>query len=134
MGVIFIFSHQPGNESAELSGGATQVLLKVLETLNISIDGGTLHYIIRKMAHFTIFFILGCLWYITFRSRDILPNTSAFTAFAICVGYAFFDETHQYFIPGRACQMKDVIVDSAGAGCAIAIGWLLRASKKKAVI
>ncbi len=29
--------------------------------------------------------------------------------------YAVSDEVHQYFIPGRSCQVGDVMIDSAGA-------------------
>lgn len=134
MAIIFIFSHQPGNESAELSGGITQILLKLLETANITLDGLSLHNAIRTIAHFMIFFILGYLWYMAFRFRYISPRQSASIAFIICVGYAFFDEAHQYFIPGRACELKDVIVDSLGAACAIGIGWLGSILKKKVII
>jgi len=131
MGLIFVFSHQPGNESAELSSGITQILLKVLLAVNISLDELSLHNAIRTIAHFMIFFILGYLWYIAFRIRDISPKQSASRAFIISVGYAFFDEAHQYFIPSRACELKDVMVDSFGAGCAIGLGWLLPILKRK---
>ncbi len=134
MGVIFIFSHQPGNESAELSGGITQILLRILELANITLDELDIHNAIRTMAHFMIFFILGYLWYITFRIRAMSPKQSASIAFIISVGYAFFDEAHQYFIPGRACELKDVIVDSLGSACAIGIGWLGSILKKKVII
>lgn len=30
--------------------------------------------------------------------------------------YAISDEVHQLFVPGRGRQVKDVIIDSAGAG------------------
>ncbi|MGB3925132.1 MAG: VanZ family protein [Caldicoprobacterales bacterium] len=134
MGIIFFFSHQPGDESAELSGGITQFLLMVLEGVNIPLDQAALHGIIRTMAHFTIFFILGYLWYISLRFRDVSPGYSATIAFVLCVAYAFFDEAHQYFVPGRACELKDVMVDSIGAGCAILIGRLLSALRQKAFI
>ena len=30
--------------------------------------------------------------------------------------YAVTDEIHQYFVPGRACRLLDVTVDTCGAG------------------
>ena len=36
-------------------------------------------------------------------------------ALAICLIYASSDEIHQYFVPGRACRIFDVGVDTLGA-------------------
>lgn len=33
----------------------------------------------------------------------------------ICILYAISDEVHQLFVPGRGGQVRDVIIDSAGA-------------------
>lgn len=132
--LIFIFSHQPGNESAELSGGITQLILNLFGAVNIRLDETVLHGMIRSIAHFTIFFILGQLWYITLRFRDIPASRSALVSFAICFSYALFDEAHQYFVPGRACELKDVMMDSLGAGLAIAIGWLISGLNEEAPI
>jgi VanZ family protein len=54
----------------------------------------------------------------------IPPYQAAITAFSISLGYAVFDEIHQYFIPGRACEIGDILVDAAGAGVASILGWL----------
>jgi VanZ family protein len=40
---------------------------------------------------------------------------------AICIIYAVSDELHQLFVPGRGCQLKDVIIDTAGAVSGTAI-------------
>lgn len=37
------------------------------------------------------------------------------TTVIICFLYALSDEIHQYFVPGRACRVFDVIVDTAGS-------------------
>ena len=29
--------------------------------------------------------------------------------------YAVTDEVHQYFVPGRSCELRDVLVDTSGA-------------------
>jgi len=33
----------------------------------------------------------------------------------ICVFYSISDEFHQAFVPGRGSQIKDVLIDGAGA-------------------
>ncbi|HZJ57354.1 MAG TPA: VanZ family protein [Clostridia bacterium] len=131
MGVIFIFSHQAGEESAGLSGGVTQVILTFAEGIGIRLDEVRFHGIVRVMGHFIIFFVLGQLWYITLRIRGKSPNHASIIAFLLCIGYAFFDELHQYFVPGRACELSDVLVDGAGAGVAIIIGWLTQFSGRE---
>ena len=42
-------------------------------------------------------------------------------ALVICVLCAMLDEFHQLFVPGRAAQVKDVIIDSIGAIAGIGI-------------
>ena len=40
---------------------------------------------------------------------------------AITVGslYAVFDEIHQYFVPGRACQLRDMVIDICGVAAGV---------------
>lgn len=33
----------------------------------------------------------------------------------ICFLYAVSDEIHQYFVPGRACRLFDVLIDISGS-------------------
>ncbi|MFQ8632799.1 MAG: VanZ family protein, partial [Intestinibacter bartlettii] len=40
--------------------------------------------------------------------------------------YAISDEIHQYFVPGRACQFRDVMIDSCGALFGIAVIVILK--------
>ena len=45
--------------------------------------------------------------------------------------YACIDELHQYFVPGRACQIRDVCIDTAGvlAGVLLVL-WISRMSRR----
>lgn len=55
---------------------------------------------------------------LTPRSRKIsgkTHSTVALVSWIICTLYAGTDELHQYFVPGRACSLRDVCIDSAGA-------------------
>ena len=48
----------------------------------------------------------------------------------ICILYATSDELHQVFIPGRGAQVKDVIIDSAGACVGILVYMIISRKKK----
>lgn len=111
-GVIFFFSQQDGQES----GNASELVKKLFMVIGIDVNsllGDMATFIIRKGAHFTEYFILYLLTFNalgnarTFKRR--LTGALMFTVF-----YAVTDEIHQYFIPGRACALKDVLIDSSG--------------------
>lgn len=40
------------------------------------------------------------------------------SAFLFCVIYGASDELHQYFVPGRSCDIFDWLADAVGAGAA----------------
>ena len=56
MGVIFYFSHQSGDASMQLSDGILDSFKSLFQNF---LDYHTLSYIVRKIAHFTEYFILG---------------------------------------------------------------------------
>lgn len=118
MGFIFYLSSQNGFKSGQLSEGVLYRMLSLIKGLLPSfaedaVNIETLHHIIRKNAHFIAYFILGMLI-----SIPLVKNHKRYywyRAYAICVLYALSDEIHQLFVPGRAGQLKDVIIDSCGA-------------------
>jgi VanZ family protein len=128
MGVIFMFSNQPAADSKELSSGITEFVLTAIEKISPEISGhvDTLHHIVRKNAHFTIYLILGALALNALRTSGIRGSRSVISALAICIIYAATDELHQLFIPGRSGEVKDVFIDSSGAIAGIGIYLLLR--------
>jgi len=125
MGIIFFLSHQPADTSGALSGGLLEIILIIISffegLLDITVDREVLHFLLRKGAHFTAYFILGvllinALW----DNHKKKPDKNFYIqAFIIAVIYAISDEYHQTFIPGRAGQIQDVLIDSAGAGTAL---------------
>jgi len=70
---------------------------------------GLLHMLIRKAAHFTNY---GILFWLLIRGP---LYGRPYTALALCVCYAFLDEGHQIFVPGRTPSLYDVALDSSGA-------------------
>ncbi len=107
MGIIFFLSAQNGEESSDLSESFVD---KILQLLKITVDEGTL----RTFAHMLEFMGLSVLIfnaiYATWEEK-ITP----LIAFAGTVFYAITDEIHQIFVPERAFQISDILVDSTGA-------------------
>lgn len=119
MGVIFCFSHQPGAESSRVSGWVTSILETVAGILNLDVTGRNLNLLVRKGAHFTIFAVLGFLLFIAVYSKKEKLIFSSAAAVIIGTAYGVFDELHQYFIPGRSCQIMDMVIDAVGVLLAV---------------
>ena len=127
--VIFSFSLQNGDESGKLSGGIVAWLVEVVFPEDFA-HVELVHFLVRKAAHFTEYFILGVLISLTVReakwSRPLLKAWALGTCVACC------DETIQLFSDGRAGQVTDVMLDSSGVltGCVILVLWLLFWNRK----
>lgn len=132
MALIFFFSHQPANVSSDTSGKFAKILAEFLGLL----FRGRLYeqvlwlaqLIVRKSAHLVLFTMLGIFVYNTF---DISGRERFVIALAICILYALGDEFHQSFVPGRACRLSDVFIDSVGSTAGIAIAQVKRILHKK---
>ena len=100
--VIFCFSSQFSEESAQTSTGILEWLEKIF---NITIN----HEVLRKIAH--AFESVGFL--------NTLKRPAPIASLIVSVVYALSDEIHQIFVPGRACRAFDIFVDTCGAGVGI---------------
>lgn len=126
--VIFYLSHQPASSSNELSKGVTRVIVENIEIISPEkeLDFRALNSKIRKSAHFFFYFILGMLIFTALHYRKALTINRTILAFFLCVLYAILDEGHQLFIDGRGAQVRDVIIDSAGALVGIVLALAFR--------
>ena len=59
IGFIFGNSLMNGTTSGSISGGITEAIYNILVKVHINIRIEVLHTIIRKLAHFSEYFILG---------------------------------------------------------------------------
>ena len=138
--MIFIFSMsaQTSGESTETSGGAISIVLKLLypgfQKLNEMQKQDLIEsfqFIARKGAHFTVYGILGVFTFfavvtyknISIKYRYLLSNL-------ICLLYAASDELHQYFVPGRSCELRDIFLDFSGSFIAIILLFFIFKYKK----
>lgn len=120
--VIFIFSSFPAAESDTQSGLIVNVLTSLFPDLQ---NVESLVTIVRKIAHFTEYALLG---FFTARAFN-LNKKSGWWSILACAIYASSDELHQTFIPGRSGEFKDVLLDTAGATVGAAIYALIHKSK-----
>jgi len=115
--LIFCLSHQPGKESAETSLFLVNIVLYFTNLVNLTIDVEILSFLIRKTAHFFLYFILGILTLNVIIQYQIYQNHKKQITLAIlfCIFYAITDEIHQIFVPGRSGEIIDVLIDSLGS-------------------
>lgn len=118
MVAIFIFSHQTGDASSETSGFFARLL--GIENPDAPIIFGLT---VRKIAHITIYFVLGVFTYLTLAKVKYRP----LVALGICYAYAVSDEIHQLFIEGRVGCFTDTLIDGIGFTLAIALTLGIRA-------
>ena len=117
---IFRFSSEDAKKSTETSGKVVRAVAKVVvpeyKKMTPKEQDSFVESVmntVRKAAHFTIFGSLGMwLWFLISRYRKsfILPPAVGISAL-----YACADELHQTFVSGRSGQIKDVMIDTAGA-------------------
>lgn len=129
MMVIFHFSSKNADESTKDSNAAGMLVGRIVYSdFNVwpgkeqQVFAERWDYPIRKTAHMTEYAILGFLFVASVRSEKQRYKFSIFTAYAIAVLYAVSDEIHQFFVPGRACMLKDIGFDALGAAVGVTIG------------
>ena len=83
----------------------------------------TIHFITRKVAHFTEYAILGLLAARAFRTspRYAIRQRWFLISAALIVVFALLDEYHQSFVPNRTGTIYDSFIDIAGGLTALII-------------
>lgn len=107
--LIFTMSSFDATESANQSNSIVNIITDIFKIENIEV----LSFIIRKLAHFTEYLILGLLTINMLNKNDI--SKKYLISILICLIYAISDEIHQLFVPGRVCQLRDILIDSIGS-------------------
>jgi len=122
--ICFIFSNSlKSKESSSNDSASIHMLLNnILAGLKIPIVLS--EYFVRKLAHFTEFFILGLSFFGYIRiNNKISINRCIQICFASCL-VAMTDETIQYF-SGRGSMLLDVWLDFSSSVLAIMLLYLL---------
>lgn len=124
--LIYLLSAETGDQSGSLSDGILLSIAKLLKISDTKAFVDTFGFFIRKLAHFSEYFILYILTYECFKEYNCPKLIVVSVLF--CVLFASFDEFHQLFVDGRCGQLSDVIIDSSGS---IVSCFLWRLVKKK---
>ena len=114
--LIFMQSSMPAETSRAESGGLLQLLVQIFPFLT--------EHLLRKLAHFGEFAVLGVLLGQSLGGacvRVLLPGLLC----ALC------DETIQLFVAGRSGQVSDIWVDFSGIVAAAAFLWVIRRLQNK---
>lgn len=111
--ILFIFSNSAasGSASSHLSLTITEAVMKFLpQGWAVPLD--TVHFVIRKLAHFSEYAALGMLitaaW--KFQRCAWMPSWMP----ALFYSVPILDETIQRFTPGRSCELRDMLIDASG--------------------
>ncbi len=120
MVLIFSFSAEKAEESQKTSEGLTKKVLMCFSSFRELPEKSqtaiieSIQFIVRKSAHFSAYGALGLSLYsallLTF-SKKLLWLYAFLGSFV----YAISDEIHQFFVPGRSMELRDVLIDSSGA-------------------
>ena len=121
--LAFISFASSGNFSA---GNTSRIIGPLILWLfpNTSLETlAVVHFITRKIAHFTEYAILGLLAARAFRTspRPAIRQRWFLICVTLIVVYALVDEYHQSFVPSRTASFWDSLIDMAGGLTALLV-------------
>ncbi|MDD2363004.1 MAG: VanZ family protein [Oscillospiraceae bacterium] len=128
---IFLNSIQNAAISSAQSGNFVVFLENILSSIGISVSVS--EFIIRKLAHFSEFFILGILLCLTLRTYTVKIIKNVTIPLFLGILVAVTDEFIQLFSAGRAGLVADVVLDFSGflTGLGLAVLLVLWRDKRK---
>ena len=145
--IAFVFSNESSQKSNDQSSSAAQSLAQAaienyhdLSERHKALLTDQLNTSLRKGAHAAEFALMGicaALFALTFlpaepkegmqasgKKRKALQSQALIWLAALfCLLYAVSDEVHQFFVPGRACLLSDIVLDSLSALSGILFIW-----------
>ena len=136
MAFIFFQSALPADLSSEESGRVVDLIVRLFQGV-APIDRETLVFIVRKGAHFTEYMILGGFLVPAVKEWMAVDTTPVpvvrerITAWLAGTLYAVTDEIHQFYVPGRSCELRDIGIDSCGVLAGVLVVSLLVRSKER---
>ena len=116
--IIFGFSSQDGETSGGISRNITNKILQLSNRYNNLEQKEQVFYrtekVIRKIAHFSIYTLVGLLLMGLLNTYKIKENWKIILSVLLGMIYATSDEIHQGFTPGRSPKITDVYIDTLG--------------------
>ena len=124
---IFNFSNQDGKTSSGVSKKVARKIIDIFPyTKNLSEATKVKMVeksqpIIRKLAHFSIYTLVGISIMAFISTYNIILLKKFIISLSVGLVYAISDEIHQSFVPGRGPSVKDVCIDTSGVFLGIII-------------
>lgn len=123
MCAIFSFSAQDGTASSRLSYHFSHSIISAAdEALDLELSDRQIdqciqkiHFYVRKLAHFTEYFLLAVTIAVPLYLNGMRGVRLILATAILCCGTAGSDEMHQYFVEGRSASVRDVLIDCCGA-------------------
>lgn len=123
--VIYNFSARTSAASTKESNVIVEKVVKAVAGVKKDSTDHNLfskvEFSVRKLAHFTNFYIFGflCIMLAAFLDNRALSYAAVISALLCGMAGAALDEWHQFYVPGRSAEIRDVCVDFAGisVGC-----------------
>ena len=127
--LIFSFSNQNGSKSSTVSDSfiiktAELITQKDFNQKDEEKIVDSCQFIVRKTAHFSLYFILAILVLNLFKDLNYKKKAYLITLI-ICFLYACSDEIHQLFIADRSGEFRDVLIDTSGGFVYLLLNYLL---------
>ena len=127
--LIFFFSSQVSDESTNVSNSVTAFIARIfvrdydiMSEYDQYMIISSMNGFVRKAAHFSIYTVLAVFVTSALATYPTLSTKlRAVYSILLCTAYASSDELHQYFVPGRSCELRDVFIDACGAVLGILI-------------
>lgn len=113
--VIFLMS----SEIAGTSSARSDEIVRTIQSIGVNAPADLLTFLVRKAAHISAYFVLGILLFNLLKEYGLVVKKVIFISIAIAMLYACTDELHQMFVPGRSGEVRDVLIDTAGAAAGV---------------
>ncbi|CCV65185.1 VanZ like family protein [Paracholeplasma brassicae] len=124
-GFIFYNSLMPASVSSSQSGLIRDLIYPIITKVGIPIELPDLEFIIRKLAHFFVFFVFSILWFIYFMC-SLSSKKTIKHVIGLGLLQAIIDETIQLFADGRSGEVRDVLIDFSGVLFGLLLSLIIR--------
>jgi VanZ family protein len=124
MTVLYWFSTD--TFSGQQTGSMLETLLKFTGLSLTDETIARLHFLVRKLAHFSGYAVLGALLWRAFRREawEWWRWRWGISAFLVAATYALLDEYHQSLTQTRTPSFVDSLIDMFGSFAALAAIWV----------
>ena len=116
--IIFGFSSQNATQSSGISKKVSETIVEITNKDKPTQEKNEiikfLEPRIRKLAHFSIYTVVGFLLMTLCFTYKISINKKIIISLIFGFIYACSDELHQTFVVGRSGEARDVLIDTSG--------------------